>query len=63
MSEQIVKAPASQETSETPPVADLPALEPHAEVPAPESGAERRPDAPKNRENVNFWISPPLSKT
>ena len=48
MSEQIVEAPASQESSETPPVADLPALEPPAEVPAPEPKKRGRPQGAKD---------------
>ena len=48
MSEQIVEAPASQESSETPPVADLPALEPPAEVPAPEPKKRGRPQGSKD---------------
>ena len=49
MSEQIVEAPASQESSETPPVTDLPALEPPAATePAPEPKKRGRPQGAKD---------------
>ena len=49
MSEPIVEAPASQESSETPPVADLPALEPPAaSEPAPEPKKRGRPTGAKD---------------
>jgi hypothetical protein len=50
MSEKIIEAPATQESSETPPVADLTASEPPAasEAPAPEPKKRGRPQGAKD---------------